>query len=86
MKYGSRLNTISVGFIYVAFRMTVGKEQVRMCEILQQQLIENVRRIKKDKYTPFIFKSLIIYLLFQAIGNFPNNQGMNGIVEDVLLN
>ena len=58
MNYNSRLNFVHVGFIHVAYVMNVEKEKVNMCEIFKHQLIDNIDRIMKGKYTPFIFESI----------------------------
>ena len=46
----SKIDELSVGFIYATYKMCVEKEQVNLSEILRMQLLENLEKIKRKKY------------------------------------
>lgn len=72
MNSSSREDEVSAGFINAVYKMCVDKVEVNLCEILKQQLFDNLERIKKNKYASFRFGSLITYLFFQILKRFSN--------------
>ena len=48
-------NELSVGFIYVAYKICVEKEQVNLSEILRMQLLKKLEKIKRTKNGVFRF-------------------------------
>lgn len=52
---GSKIDEISIGFIYVAYKICVEKEQVNLSGILRMQLLENLEKIKRTKSGVFRF-------------------------------
>ena len=45
----SKIDELSVGFIYAAYKICVEKEQVNLSEILIMQLLQNLEKIKRTK-------------------------------------
>ena len=52
--------------------MCIDEVEVNLCEIIRQQLVENLERTKKNKYETFRFGSLITYPFFHVMKRFPN--------------
>ena len=51
----SKIDKLSVRFIYVAYKICIKKEQVNLSEILRMQLLENLEKIKRIENDVFIF-------------------------------
>jgi len=59
-----RENFISGTTIYVAYKMLKENVDYDLCELLQNQLIENLKKIKRDKKNTFKYGTLILCLFF----------------------
>ena len=53
----SKIDEILVGFIYVAYKICIEKEQVNLSQILRMQLLENLGKIKRTKRMVFLDSS-----------------------------
>ena len=51
----SKIDEFLVGFIYVAYKIYIEKEQVNLNEIMRMQLLENLEKIKRSKNSMFRF-------------------------------
>lgn len=70
MNYSSRVNSVPARFIRPTYLMIVKMEKVNMCEIVKQQLLDNIEKLKKTKNVVFVFDSLLTHLFFQLIISF----------------
>ena len=68
--HGSRIDSISIGFLHASY-LAVRGEEVNMCDIVRTQLLDNISRIKKSRNVVFRFESLITHIFFYAIKKFP---------------
>lgn len=60
----SRDNTVSSTTIYVAYKVIKEDELYDLCEVLQSELLNNLKKVKHDKKYVFKFGTLIICLYF----------------------
>ena len=67
----SKIDELSAGFIYAAYKMCVEKEKVNLSEILRMQLLENLEKIKRTKNGVLRFQSLINHIFFHVLKIFP---------------
>ena len=51
----SKIDELSVEFIYTAYKICVDKEQINLSEILRMQLLENLEKVKRTKNGVFRF-------------------------------
>ena len=50
-----KIDELSAGFIYAAYKICVENEQVNLSEIMRMQLLENLEKIKRTKNGVFRF-------------------------------
>jgi len=60
----SRENSVSGMTIYVAYQMLKENVDYDLCELLQNQLIKNLNKLKKDKKNTFKYGTLVVCLFF----------------------
>ena len=51
----SRIDELSVKFIYTTYKICIEKEQVNLNQIMRMQLLENLEKIKRTKNGVFRF-------------------------------
>ena len=68
--HGSRIDSVPVGFLHVAY-LAVKDEEVNLCDISRTHLFDNISRIKKSRSTIFRFESLLTHIFFYKTKKFP---------------
>ena len=66
----SKIDELSVGFIYASYKICVEKKKVNLSEILRMPLLENLEKIKRTKNGVFRFRSLINQIFFHVLNKF----------------
>lgn len=61
-QYSRKLNSVSASCVHMAYKMVIKDEEYDLCEVLRQQILENIAGIKKNRTTHFRFGSLVMYI------------------------
>lgn len=61
--HGSKIDSIPTRLLH-ATCLAVRGEEVKMCDIIQTQLLDNISRIKKSRSATFRFESLLTHIFF----------------------
>lgn len=69
--HSSRFFYLSGTVIYAAYEMIKQNVDYDLCEVLRGKLLENLKKIKKDKKNVFKFENLLVYLYFYFLDEVP---------------
>jgi len=73
--HSSRENSIPGTAIYTAYEMLRKNADYDLCQLLLNQLMENLQKIKKDKKNSFKYGGLILCLFFYFMNELPGSNG-----------
>lgn len=62
--YSNRDNFVSKIAIYVVYEIIKENKKYDLCELLQSELIKNLKKIKENKKHPFKYETFILCLFF----------------------
>lgn len=71
----SRRNSVSRTLIYSAYQMLKDDKRYDLCTVLLNELMSNLKKIKKDRKHTFKYGSLLICLALYFLNEIPNIKG-----------
>ena len=69
--HGSRVDLVLVGFIHELY-LVVNVEEVKLCDIVRTQFLDNISKMKASKRIVFRFGLLLTHIFFYVAKKFPS--------------
>lgn len=72
--YANKEDSTTSTAIHTTYQMVIGGKDFDLCEVMREELMENIQKIKTSRYH-FLFGILLICLIFYFMNELPNFKG-----------